>query len=55
MIYPGANADITKAYDRNEIRATYKEMFNLIIRMNAANKPVSLIVNENPDIQNSIS
>ena len=55
MIYPPADPDMNKQLDKNETRATYREIFNLVKRMNESKKPMSFLLNENPDIQSSKS
>ena len=55
MIYPPVDPDMNKQLDKNEIRATYRELFDLIKRMNAAKKPMTFLLNEDKNIQNSIS
>jgi hypothetical protein len=50
MIYPPAEPDMNKQLDRNEIRATYKEIFNLVKRAREGKKLVTLLINEPSDI-----
>ena len=38
--------DINKQFDKDEIRATYREVFDLVKRMNEAKKPISLLIKE---------
>jgi hypothetical protein len=38
--------DANKQYDKSVIRSTYLSIFNIIKRMNDANKPVQLKVNQ---------
>ena len=38
--------DKDSQYDKNEIRATYREIFNLAKRMNEAKKPLTLLITE---------
>lgn len=52
MLYPPVDPDMNKQLDKNALRATYREIFNFVKRMNEARKPVSLLINEDPDIQN---
>jgi hypothetical protein len=51
MIYPPVDSEL----DKNEIRATYKEIFNLIKRVREAKKPVTFLINENTDIKKNKS
>lgn len=51
MIYPPAEPDMNKQLDRNEIRATYKEIFNLVKRAREGKKLVTLLINEPSDIR----
>ena len=55
MLYPGADPDINKQLDKNEIRSTYKDIFNLIKRTREAKKPVTFLINENSDIKENKS
>ena len=55
MLYPPVDPDMNKQLDRNEIRATYREIFSFIKRMKEAKKPISLLINENKDIKSSKS
>ena len=55
MIYPPVDPDMNKQLDKNEIRATYKEIFNLIKRAREAKKPVTFLINESTDIKENKS
>lgn len=46
--------DVNKQFDKDEIRATYKEVFNLIKRMNNAGKRISLFINETDGLPTKI-
>ena len=49
--YDGKSGEIKN--NRDEARATYKELFNLVKRMNEAKKPLSLLINEDPNLENN--
>ena len=51
MIYPPVDSEP----DKNEIRATYKEIFNLIKRARGARKIVTFLINESADIKQNKS
>ena len=51
MIYPIGDEDINKQFDKDEIRATYRELFNLVKRATAAKKPVTFLITEDGKIQ----
>ena len=53
MIYGNCVGDFTNEFDENEIHATYREIFNLVKRMNEAKKPLSLVVGTRADINKS--
>ena len=54
LLYPGVDEkDMNNELDRNEIRATYKEIFNLIRRANEAKKVVTFLINENEEIHDT--
>ena len=55
MIYPPVDPNMVKQLDKNEIRATYKEIFNLIKRAREANKPVTFLINESTDLMKNKS
>ena len=55
MIYPPVDPDMIKQLDKNEIRATYKEIFNLIKRAREAKKSVTFLINESTDIKQNKS
>ena len=55
MIYPPKDPDMNKQLDRDEIRATYREIFDLVKRMCAAKNPMSFLINEGTKIQEKIS
>ena len=40
--------------DRDETRAMYKELFNLVSRMNEAKKPLSVLIKEDPNLEDNI-
>ena len=46
--------DINKQFDKDEIRATYREVFDLIKRMNLAKKPISLLIEETDGLPTKI-
>ena len=50
MIFANDDHDINKQFDKDEIRATYREIFSLVRRMNEAKKPLSFLVNESSEI-----
>ena len=50
MLFANDSTDINKQFDRDEIRATYREIFSLAKRMNEAKKPLSFLVNESKTI-----
>lgn len=50
MIYSDKGPDIEKQIDPDEIRATYKEIFDLVRRANEAKKPLSMLVTNNSSI-----
>ena len=50
MLFANDSTDINKQFDRDEIRATYREIFSLVKRMNEAKKPLSFLVNESKTI-----
>lgn len=54
MIYPPIDIENNRVCDKNEIRALYKEIFNLVKRMNDAKKPLTFFVTENSDIQSNM-
>lgn len=49
MLYPNSE-DINKQYDKTEIQAIYAEVFRLVKRMNEAKKPLSVLINEGPEL-----
>lgn len=53
MLYPPLEPDLNKQINKSEIRATYREIFDLIKRMCNAKKTPSFLINENQDIQNT--
>jgi hypothetical protein len=54
MIYPPVDNDISKACDKNDIQALYKEVFNLIKRMNEVKKSLTFLITENSEIQSTL-
>ena len=53
MLYGNVAEDINKQFDKNEIRAVYHEIFNLVRRMNMAKKPLTFLVKEVPDLEDT--
>ena len=54
MLYPNEDAVFNNSdNDADEIRAVYREIFDLIRRMNEAKKPISLYIVESDDVLNS--
>lgn len=54
MIYGNDPTDINKQCNKDEIKALYKEIFNLVRRMNDAKKPVTFLVNESAELDESL-
>ena len=52
MLYASDDSDLNKQYDKTEIRATYREIFDLVRRANEAKKPISLLVRQSDVIEN---
>ena len=56
MLYGNVAGDTTKEFDKNEIRAVYHEIFNLVRRMNLigkAGKTLTFLVEELPNLENT--
>jgi hypothetical protein len=51
MLYPPVVPDMNKQLDKNALRATYREVFNFVKRVNEAKKPITFLINESTDIQ----
>lgn len=51
MLYPPVDPDMNKQLDKNALRATYREIFNFVKRVNEAKKPITFLINESTDIQ----
>lgn len=54
MLYDYNAKDGKIKTDRDETRAIYKELFNLVRRMNEAKKPLSFLINEDPNLKDNI-
>ena len=53
MLYGNVAEDNNKQFDKNEIRVVYHEIFNLVRRMNMAKKPLTFLVKEVPDLEDT--
>ena len=51
MIYPPVDSDASRKCNTDEIRALYRELFDLVKRMNEAKKPLTFLITENSQIK----